>query len=188
MHKFSPDNALRLERQERYALIPPEPTLQKLGLTTGMTMLDVGAGTGFFSRAAASIVGPKGRVVAVDMSHEMLAHLRQAGVPGNVEVLLSGEYEIPLPAATADMSFVAFVAHETQDLKRFLAELARVTKPTGTMAIVEWKKQTEERGPAEEERLDRHVLVEHLRALSYTCQVEDLNSSHYSVVARKSEL
>jgi ubiquinone/menaquinone biosynthesis C-methylase UbiE len=186
MHKFSPDNALRLERAERYELIPPEPTLRQLGLTAGMTLIDIGAGTGFFARAASSIVGPTGKVYAADMSIEMLAHFRHQGTPSNVEVIHSGEYDIPLPDASADMSFIAFVAHETPDLPRFLREVVRLTKPSGTIAIVEWKRQSEEHGPPEKERLDQHVLVDRLSALSLVCQTADLNSSHYSVVARRS--
>jgi ubiquinone/menaquinone biosynthesis C-methylase UbiE len=185
LHKFSPDNALRLERPERYELIPPEPTLQFLGLKQGMVMIDVGAGTGFFTRAASTIVGPAGKVYAADMSLEMLTHLRQAGVPTNIEVIHSGEYSIPLPDATADLSFVAFVSHETPDLPRFLAEIERVTKPSGAVAIVEWERQHEEHGPPADERLDRQTLLDLLNARSFACHAGDLNASHYYVIARK---
>jgi ubiquinone/menaquinone biosynthesis C-methylase UbiE len=185
MHKFSPDNALRLERPERYAQIQPDKTLKMLGLRQGMTMVDIGAGTGFFTRPASTIVGPNGKVYATDMSADMLDHLRQHGVPANVEVLQSGEYALPLPDATADVSLVAFVLHETPDLVRFLKEIDRVTKPSGAVAIIDWKKQTEELGPPEEERLDRQCLLDLLKDHFATIHAGDLNASHYYVLIHR---
>jgi ubiquinone/menaquinone biosynthesis C-methylase UbiE len=185
MHKFSPDNASRLERPERYALIPPETTLRALGLRQGMTIVDLGTGTGFFMRPASAIVGPEGRVYAADMSSDMLSHLRRGGVPDNVEVIQTEEYKIPLPDATADMSFLAFVLHETPDIVRFLKEIERVTRPSGVIAVVEWKKQTEEQGPPEEERLDRLSLLELLKDHPVTFRTGDLNASHYFVLIHR---
>jgi ubiquinone/menaquinone biosynthesis C-methylase UbiE len=150
-----------------------------------MTMIDIGAGTGFFTRPAATIVGPTGRVIALDMSADMLAHLRQHGVPANVQVLHSDEYTLPLSDATADMSFLAFVMHETPDLLRFLKEIERVTKPSGVIAIIDWKKQTEELGPPEEERLDRQRLLDMLKDHGATIHSGNLNASHYYVLIRK---
>ena len=66
MHRFSPERADRLETPERYALLQPRETLLRFGLGAGMTIVDVGAGTGFFTRPAAEIVGPAGRAVAVN--------------------------------------------------------------------------------------------------------------------------
>lgn len=185
MHKFSPDNALRLERPERYALIPPDATLKQLGLGPGMTMIDIGAGTGYFTRAASAIVGPAGKVYAADMSSDMLAHLHQGGLPGNVETIHSEEYIIPLPDATADLSLLAFVVHETPDIMRFVREATRITKPSGVVAIIEWKKQTEELGPPQEERLDQQDLLTLLADQPGPVHTGDLNTSHYFVLIRR---
>lgn len=185
MHKFEPGNAARLERAERYQLIPPAATLTKFGLRPGMTFVDIGAGTGFFARAAAEIVGPSGRVFAADIAQGMLEFMQSQGMPGNMTPILSDEYSVPVSDAIADMSFMAFVAHETADLPRFIGEAARLTAPGGRIVIVEWKKQTEEQGPPETERLAETGLLEQIGTQYTVLDHGALNASHYYVVLQQ---
>ena len=180
MHKFSPEKWLRLESEDRRRLIPPEETLRSFGLKDGMTFVDVGAGTGYFSREASNIVGNSGKVYAVEMSQEMVQFLQGRGVPSSVEVIPSDEYSIPLRDSVSDLTWLAFVTHETPDIKRFLTEAARVTRNGGKVVILEWKKQIEERGPAMQERLDQATLKTQLNELAVTGE-GSLNASHYYI-------
>jgi ubiquinone/menaquinone biosynthesis C-methylase UbiE len=179
MHKFSHHHAERLELPERYSLIPPAETLLHFGLRKGMTIADVGAGTGFFTRAASEIVGTDGTVLALDMSSEMIEFLRAQGIQSNVRLMISEEYVFPLSDRCADMTLLAFVVHETPDIPRFINEALRITKPGGTIVIIEWKKQSEERGPEKDERLDVNDLLSHLSGFSV--RSGGLNDSHYFV-------
>jgi len=144
-----------------------------------MVVADIGAGTGYFARAAAELVSPAGRVYAVDMAQAMLDHMRSNGLPGNVDPMLSGEYAIPLPTGCADLTLLAFVVHETPDVLRLLREAARVTRPDGRILIIEWKQQVEDSGPPAEERLDQMEL--HRRIAGHFVEHEQghLNPSHY---------
>ena len=181
MHKFSPDKASVLEEDERYDLLQPEKTLFQFGLREGMTIVDIGAGTGFFSRAASSIVGEKGIVYAADISSEMLDEFRRLSVPTNVHLLQSTEYEIPVSSAQADLVLFAFVLHESENIPRFLQEAARLMKPDGRIAIIEWKKQEEEFGPSMEERLSKNDLLSHCKGFTLLSSA-NLNPSHYSCI------
>jgi ubiquinone/menaquinone biosynthesis C-methylase UbiE len=182
MHKFEPGNAARLERAERYQIIPPHETLQKLGLKAGMTFVEFGAGTGFFARPASEIVGPKGRVFAADIAQEMLEYMRNEGVPANTTPILSDEYAVPVSDGIADMTFMAFVAHETPDLLRFPGEAARITGPAGKIAIVDWKRQEEEHGPPAAERLAESDLIAQATPHYTVTDHGALNASHYYVI------
>lgn len=182
MHKFEPSNAARLERADRYALIPPRETLLKLGLGPGMTFVDIGAGTGFFSRPAAAIVGTTGRAFAADIAPGMLDYMRGQGMPENMTAILSDEYSVPVSDGIADMAFMAFVAHETPDLLRFLDEAARITRKGGRIAIVEWKKQQEENGPPEAERLAEEDLVARVAGRYTIVERGSLNPSQYFII------
>ncbi len=184
MHKFSPQNAGRLENPERYKLLPPDRTLKKLGLKKGMTFVDIGAGTGFFSRAASSIVGEQGTVFALDMSQEMLEILKRNGIPSNTRAILSGEYTLPLKEESADFTLLSTVLHENSDLHRLLDEAGRVTKSSGKIVIIEWKKQEEETGPPESERLSLEALLPHV-ASHKVLEAGDLTKSHYYLVLAK---
>lgn len=185
MHKFEPGSAARLERPERYQLIPPAETLRKIGLQAGMTFVDIGAGTGFFSRAAAEIVGPAGRVFAADIAPGMLEFMASQGVPPNMTTLLSSEYEVPVSDGIADMTFMGFVTHETPDLRRFVGEAARVTRPGGKIVAVDWKKQSEEHGPPEGERLAEEDFLSQLAGNYTILEHGALNASHYFAILQK---
>ena len=178
MHKFSPENWLRLENEERRKLLPPDVLLQKFGLKQGMTFVDIGAGTGYFSREAMNIVGKEGKVFAADMSTDMIEFLRGRGVPPEVSVLQSEEYHIPLEDSAADLTWIAFVTHETPEVRRFVDEAVRLTRNGGKVVILEWKKQSEERGPAMNERLDKEDLKKELGGLRVASE-GSLNPSHY---------
>jgi ubiquinone/menaquinone biosynthesis C-methylase UbiE len=181
MHKFSPNKARILEDDERYVLLQPENTLRQFGLREGMTFVDIGAGTGFFSRAASNIVGEKGTVYAADISSEMLDVFRRFSVPSNVQLLQSNEYEVPIPSAQADLVLFAFVLHESEDVPRFLKEAMRLMKPDGRIAIIEWKKQEEEHGPSMEERLSKNDLLSQCKGFTLFSSAY-LNPSHYSCI------
>lgn len=181
MHKFSPHNAANLERDERYALLKPTETLKRFGLAANMTFLDVGAGTGFFSRAASEIVGPKGKVFAADMSGEMLDFMKSKGMPENMNPLLSEEYRVPLDDGVADFTLVASVMHENSEPLKLINELRRLTRKGGKILFVDWKKQEEEHGPAMQERLDVNDLKKWLKEFD-TVETGNLNASYYFIL------
>jgi ubiquinone/menaquinone biosynthesis C-methylase UbiE len=186
MHKFSPDNHGRLESDDRYRLLAPTATLAKFGLKSGMTVVDIGAGTGFFSRKAAEIVGTGGTVYAADMSQEMISVMTQKGLPSNVRTALSTEYSVPIAGGIADLTILAFVVHENSDVPRLLKEASRVTKKTGRIAVIEWKKENEEHGPPKDERLGQDELIHHLGGFTILEQGE-LNKSHFYIIFQSEE-
>jgi ubiquinone/menaquinone biosynthesis C-methylase UbiE len=186
MHKFSPAKADNLELAKRYDLLQPEQTLREFGLIEGMSVLDVGAGTGFFARAAANVVGKKGTVYACDISSEMLTSFRRFGVPDNVRLIESTELEIPLPAGIVDFVLFAFVLHESSNIPGFLAEAIRMTRPGGRIAVIEWKKQAEENGPPEQERLSSDELQSKINGFEVIAS-GDLNPSHYFCILKAKE-
>ena len=178
MHKFQPENASRLENEERHALLKPDTLLRQFGLEEGMDFLDIGSGTGFFSRAASRIIGENGKVYSADISEKMLDAFRSYGVPKNVHLILSNEYEIPLSSALTDMALFAFVLHESKDIRRSVIEAARIIKPEGRIVIIEWKRQLEEHGPPIDDRISLNDLLTEVHGFKIISS-GDLNPSHY---------
>src|SRR5687768_8253603 len=66
-----------LERPEREQEEQPEKALDAIGIREGMTVADIGAGTGYFSFRLAKRVGPSGKVFASDIQPGMLARLEK---------------------------------------------------------------------------------------------------------------
>ncbi len=72
---FHASQAARLDSPERLIWLPPGEVVAHLGLAPGMTVADIGAGTGYFTLPIAKQVGPHGKVYAVDLQPDMLAIL-----------------------------------------------------------------------------------------------------------------
>ncbi len=154
--KFDPARRAYLDSPERRAILDPDAILKAFGVRAPWRFVDVGAGVGFFSFPAARLVGPRGRVVAVDLAPEMLEEL-QARIAHegatNMEALLSTEDRLPLDDGSADFAFLACVLHEL-DGPATLLECRRVLKKAGRLGVVDWKKVAQDIGPPKEHRLD----------------------------------
>jgi len=106
-------------------LLPP--------LTGDERALDVGAGTGAFAFA----IAPRVReVVAVEIDEELAARARD-DAPANVEVVVGDGEHLPFEAFSFDLSGSLRTLHHTKRPELLIAELARVTKPGGTILVAD---------------------------------------------------
>ena len=133
-----------LERSTREREEQPELALDLMGIQKGMTIADVGAGTGYYSLRIARRVGPTGKVYANDIQPEMLEKLRtnarHAGL-NNIETVLGSEADPKLPAGKIDMVLLVDVYHEFSRPQDMLDNIRAALKPDGTLVVVEYKKE-----------------------------------------------
>ena len=108
--------------------------LRQAGLQPGMTVVDVGTGTGLLARAAVDIVGDPARVTGVDPSAGMLEH---AKVPAGVRLLEGSAEAIPAPDGTADFLTLGYALRHISDLDQAFAEFYRVLRPGGRVCLLE---------------------------------------------------
>jgi SAM-dependent methyltransferase len=109
----------------------------------GMTVLEPGPGMGFFTLELARLVGPSGRVVAVDIQPRMLAALKRrvarAGLAERVDVRLASPDTLGLadvPGAV-DFTLAFYLVHELPAVEPFFAEVARASKPGAGLLFAE---------------------------------------------------
>ncbi len=111
----------------------------KLGpINPGEVVVDVGSGSGFDSLIAATLVGPQGKVIGVDMTQEMLNRARSgAEAMGATHVEFREGYAENLPLAddSADVIISNGVLNLTPDKVKTLNEWARILKPGGRLYI-----------------------------------------------------
>ena len=127
-----------LDHPLRRAMV--EGTLDRVGIRAGEVVLELGPGAGTFTCGAAQRAGPEGHVHAIDIQPAMIARVEQrvraAGL-GNVTCHVASAYALPLADQSVDRAFLVTVLPEIPDRLRALAELRRVLKPDGVLAVTE---------------------------------------------------
>jgi ubiquinone/menaquinone biosynthesis C-methylase UbiE len=118
----------------------------------GMTVLEPGCGMGFFTLAMARLVGPQGRVVAVDIQPKMLAGLqrraRRTGLLDRVELRLAGGEGLGVEDLEGRVDFVLAFAmiHELPENHPFFADAYRALRPGGRLLAAEPRGHVSEDG------------------------------------------
>jgi demethylmenaquinone methyltransferase/2-methoxy-6-polyprenyl-1,4-benzoquinol methylase len=108
--------------------------LRRAGLQRGMRMLDVAAGTGAMSQAAAAIIGGES-IVCCDPSANMLA-LAAAKVK-NAPIVQASAEQMPLPSDRFDFLVLGYALRHVADLGQAFDEFHRVLAPRGRLLILE---------------------------------------------------
>ncbi|MBN2078399.1 MAG: methyltransferase domain-containing protein [Spirochaetes bacterium] len=112
-------------------------------LGEGVTAVDVGCGMGFFSLPMARMVGPRGRVVCIDVQEKMLRHLARraarAGLSDVIEPRLAshGSFRLGDLAESADFLLLFAVIHEVGDRRALFLEGREALKRGGCVLVAE---------------------------------------------------
>jgi len=125
------------EREERTDLLVPA-----LELKAGMTVADVGAGTGYFTWRMAQAVAPGGQVYASDVQPEMIALLKRAMGErriANVVPVQAGIKDAGLKPASLDLALLVDVYHELEYPFEVIAGVVHALKPGARLVLVEYR-------------------------------------------------
>ncbi len=141
--------------------VPQENVLQ-LGLREGMKVGEFGVGSGHYARAAAGVVGPSGKVYAVDVQEDILKHVKLNTHERHERVIETvwGDIEKPGGSHLRDASLDALILANTlfQVENRFglLSEMKRVLKPGAKLLVVDWAGSYAGMGPTPDKVVPEH--------------------------------
>jgi ubiquinone/menaquinone biosynthesis C-methylase UbiE len=161
----------RLLDPRRETWYPRAVILAALRADEGMTVADVGAGSGYMIQGLAVAVGEAGKVFAVDPSPAARLHLlervREGPFP-QVRVLEGTAESTGIPADSVDRVLWQAIYHELRDPAAAFREAVRILKPGGRLLVVDWEPQETEVGPPLSERVAREHAEEAGQAAGMT--------------------
>lgn len=127
------------ESREVYAL--REKIAAACKLKPGMVVADVGAGTGLFTRIFAPAVGPKGKVLAVDISEKFLDHITKTCKDAkitNVETVKCTDTSAELAENSVDLVFICDTYHHFEYPLRTMTSIRKALKPGGRVVVIDF--------------------------------------------------
>ena len=186
---FRHEHAHKLDEPERQQWLPVSDVIAGVRASSGLNIADIGAGTGYFAIPLSRAVAPGGRVFAVDRQTEMLERLRARLERGDAVVLVHADAaKTTLDDASVDVAFLANVWHELDDHDATLDEMARILKPGGRLAILDWRTDVPEApGPPREHRIASADVAARLSARGWKPETPcDVGRFSYLLIATRS--
>lgn len=131
-----------LESEDREIYTQRVDLAAAVGLLPGAAVADVGSGTGFMTEEFARLVGPEGKVYAVDINPKMLALIderaKRDGIADRVETVLCKNDSVELPPASIDVAFVCDTYHHLEYPRSTLASIREALRPGGELVVVDF--------------------------------------------------
>lgn len=147
-----------LESPERGVIANRDAIVRALGLKPGMTVADIGAGTGAFMEPMARAVGPTGRYFGVDIDKDyvklMESRAKRLGL-SQAQVVLSRTDSVTLPAESVDLMVVIDAYHHFSPVEPMLASMKAALRPGGRLIIVDF-----DRTPKSPRWIKEHVRAD----------------------------
>jgi ubiquinone/menaquinone biosynthesis C-methylase UbiE len=135
-----------LERPQRDMEEQPEKVLAALNVEPGQIVVDLGAGSGFYTFKLAKLVGAEGSVLAVEIQDAMLKVIRDRAARENmtnIGLVKSTETDPHLPADRIDLVLMVDVYHELSFPYEVMTNVVKALKPGGRVAFVEFRAEDE---------------------------------------------
>jgi SAM-dependent methyltransferase len=113
-----------------------QEALGRLALQPGEAVIDIGSGPGFLCEAMAQAVGPKGRVLGLDVSAQLIELARRRNTRAWLDYCVGDAMALDVPDGSFDVAVSMQVLESVSDADRAMREMARVLKPGGRALVV----------------------------------------------------
>lgn len=182
----------RFDNEERNDWQKPDEVVAKLGDLTGKTVVDLGAGSGYFTvRLAAA----GANVIALDIDDRFLQHIEQRlegeeeAVRKRVSTRKTPEDAAAIGDAEADMVLTVDTYHHFGDRETYFAKLAKGLKPGGSLVIIDFMPGDQPVGPPAEMKIAPAQVVEELEAAGFEIAETDsaLLPHQFIMIAKPAE-
>ncbi len=169
----------RFEKADEWAPMFDDPTraawqkpgdvVAALGISAGMVIADIGAGTGYFEMHLAVATGREGKVIAVDVEPDMVRYIRERAQREGmqtVEARLGTADDPNLAPGSVDRILIVDTWHHIGDRVAYSKRLAAALRPNGAVFVVDFKLDSD-KGPPKEHRLSPEQVIAELQQAGF---------------------
>jgi ubiquinone/menaquinone biosynthesis C-methylase UbiE len=175
---MGPGGMLWLERPERIEEEKPDLVIEALQLKGGETVVDFGAGSGYYTFRLAKAVGPRGAVIAADIEPKMLEFIRQRAVRENltnVGLMNTTETDPKLPANRIDLVLLVDVYHELSFPYEVMSKIRTALKPKGRVVLIEFREEDDAVAIKPVHKMSERQAIKEMKAVGLR-HVETVNT------------
>jgi len=175
VHRFerAEEWAAEFDSPERDAWQKPADVVAAMQITPGMTVADLGAGTGYFLPYLSRAVGTSGKVLALDVEADMVRYMTERAARqklSNVQAKQVAFDDPQIADGSVDRILVVDVWHHIPARERYAARLHAALRPGGAVVVVDFTEESR-RGPPKQHRIRPEQVTAELRAAGMNAEV-----------------
>ncbi len=150
-----------LDNPERAAWQKPDEVVAALNLEGSETVVDLGAGGGYFTFRMAKLL-PEGKVIASDIEPEMIRHIHHKVMTEGIKNVQAELIEPanPMLPEGVDLVFICDVLHHVSDRPAWLKKLAGKMRSGARLVLIEFREGDLPKGPPESMKIPRDKIME----------------------------
>jgi ubiquinone/menaquinone biosynthesis C-methylase UbiE len=163
----------RFETDSRELYAQRHKIVETIGLRPGMTVADIGAGTGLFTWLIAEQVGTKGKVYAVEIAPAFIKYIndqaKKRGLGKVVQTVLSTQQTTNLAPGSIDVAFVCATYHHFEHPKRALSSIHQALRPGGQLVVIDFDLRNDSSDFVKQRaRAPKEVYFEEMKSVGFT--------------------
>lgn len=185
MHRSSTAELIaRFESPERDAYQRPEKVLAYLGDLKGKRIMDIGAGSGYFS---VKLAAQGAQVIAADVNEEFLAYIDERITKEGIKHIETRRipYDAPgLANGEVDMVLIVNTYHHIEDRAAYFAKVKAGTTADGELVVIDFFKTEVPMGPPVDHKVSIDEVIAELKQAGYTAFTVEVALLPYQYIVR----
>lgn len=187
MHRSSTESLIdNFESSKRDSYQKPDKVIEYLGDINGLTIMDIGAGSGYFSFRLAEAGA---YVIAADVNDEFQAYIHEklaTYTPGSIDLVLRKiPYDGPsLADREVDKVLIVNTYHHIEDRVDYFGKVKKGLKESGELIVIDYFKKDIPVGPPKGHKISRDVVIRELRSAGFSKIDVNIDLLPYQYVIR----